>query len=113
MLFRSELQRYAQFGKIDTGLLAQISNVQIDELIKHIREKDFASLRKWVATGEADSSIIYRQIYDSLYEILKSQSIPQAVIILADYQYKQAFVADPEINLVACLTELMVSCEFK
>jgi DNA polymerase III delta prime subunit len=108
----NELQRYSQFGKIDTGILTQIADVSIDELTKSISSKDFASIRKWVATHEIDSTVLYRKLYDSLYDVLKPQSIPQAVIILADYQYKAAFVADQEINTVACLTELMVSCEF-
>ena len=108
----NELQRYSQFGKIDTGILSQIADISIGELTKHISTKDFGSIRKWVATHEMDSSALYRKIYDALYDILKPQSIPQAVVILADYQYKAAFVADQEINTVACLTELMVSCEF-
>ena len=108
----NELQRYSQFGKIDTGILTQIADVSIDELTKSISSKDFASIRKWVAAHEIDSTVLYRKLYDSLYDVLKPQSIPQAVIILADYQYKAAFVADQEINTVACLTELMVSCEF-
>ena len=108
----NELQRYSQFGKIDTGILSQIADISISELTKHISTKDFGSIRKWVATHEMDSSALYRKIYDALYDILKPQSIPQAVVILADYQYKAAFVADQEINTVACLTELMVSCEF-
>jgi DNA polymerase III delta prime subunit len=109
----NELQRYSQFGKIDTGILAQIANVNITEIIKYIKEKDFGSIRKWVATGDYDSNTVFRQIYDSLYDVMKPASIPQAVLILADYQYKQAFVADSEINLVACLTEIMVNCELK
>ena len=109
----NELQRYSQFGKIDTGILAQIANVNINEVVKYIKEKDFTSLRKWVATGDYDSNTVFRQIYDALYDIMKPGSIPQAVLILADYQYKQAFVADSEINLVACLTEIMVNCELK
>ena len=108
----NELQRYSQFGKIDTGILSQIADISISELTKHISTKDFGSIRKWVATHEMDSSVLYRKLYDALYDILKPQSIPQAVVILADYQYKAAFVADQEINTVACLTELMVSCEF-
>ena len=108
----NELQRYSQFGKIDSGILAQIANVSISEIVKHMKEKDFGSIRKWVASGEYDANTVFRQVYDALYDILKPQSIPQAVLILADYQYKQAFVADGEINLVACLVELMVNCEF-
>ena len=109
----NELQRYSQFGKIDTGILSQIANVSISEIVKHMREKDFSAIRKWVASGEYDANTVFRQIYDALYDIMKPHSIPQAVLIIADYQYKQAFVADGEINLVACLVELMGNCEFE
>ena len=109
----NELQRYSQFGKIDSGILAQIVDVSINDIIKFIKEKDFGAIRKWVASNDVDATTFFRKLYDNLYDILKPQSIPQAVIILADYQYKQAFVADQEINTVACLTELMVGCEFK
>jgi DNA polymerase III delta prime subunit len=108
----NELQRYSQFGKIDTGILSQIGDVSISELVKNIKEKDFSSIRKWVASNEIDSNTLYRKLYDAMYEFIKPQSIPEAVVILAGYQYKAAFVADQEINTVACLTELMVSCEF-
>jgi DNA polymerase III delta prime subunit len=108
----NELQRYSQFGKIDVGILAQIGDISIAEITKHLKNKDFGAIRKWVATADFDAATLYRKLYDSLYEVLQPQSIPQEVIILADYQYKQAFVADAEINTVACLTELMVSVEF-
>ena len=108
----NELQRYSQFGKIDTGVLAQIGDISISEIVKFIRDKDFGSIRKWVATNDVDSNTLYRKLYDSMYDLMKPQSIPQAVLILADYQYKAAFVADQEINTVACLTEIMVNCEF-
>ena len=108
----NELQRYSQFGKIDTGILSQIADVSISELVKNIKEKNFGEIRKWVASHEIDSNTLYRKVYDAMYDFIKPQSIPQAVIILADYQYKAAFVADQEVNTVACLTELMVSCEF-
>ena len=108
----NELQRYSQFGNIDTGILAQIGDVSISEIVKSISAKDFGAIRKWVASNEIDSNILFRKLYDALYDVLKPQSIPQAVLILADYQYKAAFVADQEINTVACLTELMVNCEF-
>ena len=109
----NELQRFSKFGKIDTGVLAQIIDVSLADIIKFIKDKDFGAIRKWVANNDVDPASLYRKLYDNLYEVLKPQSIPQAVIIIADYQYKQAFVADQEINLVACLTELMVSLEFK
>ena len=108
----NELQRYSQFGKIDIGILAQIGNIQLQEIVKHIKAKDFGAIRKWVATSDLDSNSVFRQIYDSLYDFMKPHSIPQAVLIIADYQYKNAFVADTEINLVACLTELMANCEY-
>ena len=109
----NELQRYSQFGKIDTGILAQIVDVSINDIIKFIREKDFGAIRKWVASNDVDSTTFFRKLYDNLYEVLKPQSIPQAVLILADSQYKQACVADQESNTVAGLVELMVNCEFK
>ncbi len=108
----NELQRYSQVGKIDTGVLAQIGDISISEIVKFIRDKDFGSIRKWVATNDVDSNTLYRKLYESMYDVMKPQSIPQAVLILADYQYKAAFVADQEINTVACLTEIMVNCEF-
>jgi DNA polymerase III delta prime subunit len=108
----NELQRYSQFGAIDTGILSQIADVSLSELSKHISTKDFGAIRKWVASHDIDSTTLFRKLYDTLYDILKPTSVPQAVVILADYQYKAAFVADQEINTVACLTELMVSCEF-
>jgi DNA polymerase III delta prime subunit len=109
----NELQRYSQLGKIDVGILSQIGDISISQIIKHLKEKDFTSVRKWAATTDVDSTTFFRKLYDALYDIAKPQSIPQAVIIIADYQYKQAFVADQEINLVACLTELMANVEFK
>jgi DNA polymerase III delta prime subunit len=109
----NELQRYSKFGKIDVNILTQIGDVAITEIVKFLKEKDFRSIRSWVASNDVDPTTLYRKLYDALYEVLQPQSIPQAVIILADYQYKQAFVADQEINTVACLTELMVSVEFK
>ena len=109
----NELQRYSQLGKIDVGILSQIGDISITQIVKHLKEKDFASVRKWAATTEIDNTTFFRKLYDSLYDIIKPQSIPQTVLILADYQYKQAFVADAEINLVACLTEIMANAEFK
>lgn len=109
----NELQRYSQFGKIDVGVLTQIGDVAINDIVKFLKDKDFGAIRKWVASNDIDAATLFRKLYDNLYDTLKPQSIPQAVVILADYQYKNAFVADAEINTVACLTELMVSLEFK
>ena len=108
----NELQRYSQFGKIDTGILVQIADISVDELSKHIVAKDFGAIRKWVASHEIDNTTLFRKLYDTLSDTLKPSSVPQAVVILADSQYKAAFVADQEINTVACLTEIMVNCEF-
>lgn len=110
----NELQRYSVSGTIDRGLLAVIADVQISDLIKAIKGKDFGSARKWVTNNlDADSATILRKIYDSMYDFLKPDSIPPAVLVLAKYQYQSAFVADQEINMMACLTELMIECEFK
>ena len=110
----NELQRYSVKGEIDTGVLAQVADVNLKDLVAHLKEKDFTSMRKWVGVNnDAYQVKIFRLIYDSLYDILQPQSIPQAVVILADYQYKSAFVADQEINMVACLTTIMMECSFK
>jgi DNA polymerase III delta prime subunit len=109
----NELQRYSQLGKIDVGILSQIGDISITQIVKHMKERDFASVRKWAATTDIDSTTFFRKLYDNLYDIMVPSSIPQIVIILADYQYKQAFVADQEINLVACLTQIMADGEFK
>lgn len=110
----NELQRYAVRGEIDSGVLAQVGDVNLKELVGFLKEKDFTAMRKWVATNsDADQNKIFRQIYDAMYDIMQPQSIPQTVIVLADYQYKSAFVADQEINMVACLTTIMMECSFK
>jgi DNA polymerase III delta prime subunit len=110
----NELQRYSVSGTIDKGILASVSEIQMTELVKSLKGKDFASCRKWVTNNlDNDTTRIFRNVYDTLYEQLKPNSVPQLVLILAKYQYQAAFVADHEINLIACLTEIMVECEFK
>ena len=110
----NELQRYSVSGTIDKGILSNIADIQLGALVISLKEKDFASTRKWVTNNlDNDPVKIYRKLYDTLYESLKPQSVPQLVLILAKYQYQAAFVADHEINMVACLTEIMVDCEFK
>jgi DNA polymerase III delta prime subunit len=109
----NELQRYSKFGKIDVGVLSQIGDVGISDLIKNLKERDFASVRKWAATNDIDPNTLFRKLYDGVYDYLKPSSIPQAVVLIADYSYKSAFVADQEINIVACLIELMGNVEFK
>jgi DNA polymerase III delta prime subunit len=110
----NELQRYSVGGTIDKGILASVSDVQLNELVKSLQEKDFPSVRKWVALNlDNDASRIFRTVYDTLYEKLTPNTIPQMVLILAKYQYQAAFAADHEINLLAAMTEIMVECEFK
>ena len=111
----NELQRYSTSGNIDAGVLSQVESVRkLDDLIKALKEKDFSTMRKWVVNNsDIDQSRIFRSIYDNLCVYLKPESVPMAVVTLAKYQYQAAFVADQELNLVACLTELMVECEVK
>ena len=110
----NECQRYSVSGKIDSGILAAFSDVAVDDLIKNLKEKNFPEVRKWVNRNlDIDTGVLLRRIYDSLYTSLVPTTIPAAVLILAKYQYQMAFVADQEINMLACLTEIMVECEFK
>ena len=110
----NELQRYSVRGTIDSGILFSISNENIKELITSLKEKRFNDMRKWVVQNlDKEPSHLFKMIYDSLYDNLDTKSIPQAILILAGYQYKAGFVADQEINMVACLIEIMASCKFK
>ena len=110
----NECQRYSVGGKIDSGILASFSDIAVNELVKNLKEKNFSEVRKWVVSNlDNDTTVLLRRIYDSLYESLVPGSIPAAVLVLAKYQYQGAFVADQEINMLACLTEIMVECEFK
>ena len=110
----NELQRYSVGGKIDSGILAHFSDVKVNDLIKNLKEKNFPEVRKWIVSNlDNDSSVLLRRIYDSLNESLVPASIPAAVLVIAKYQYQVAFVADQEINMLACLTEIMVECKFK
>ena len=110
----NECQRYSSSGKIDTGILATFSDVKVNDLIKNLKEKNFPEVRKWVVNNlDNDSGLLFRRIYDALYDALENNSIPAAVLIIAKYQYQMAFVADQEINMLACLTEIMVECTFK
>ena len=110
----NECQRYSVSGKIDSGILAAFSDVAVNDLIKNLKAKNFPEVRKWVNNNmDNDTSVLFRRIYDSLYESLVPTTIPAAVLVIAKYQYQMAFVADQEINMLACLTEIMVECEFK
>lgn len=110
----NELQRYSTSGSIDSGILVSVSDKSIDDLIRFLKQKDFRKMRQWVSDNmDSDPASIFRKLYDSMYEYVEGKSIPQLVLILADYQYKNAFVADHELNMVACLTEVMGGVEFK
>ena len=110
----NELQRYSAAGEIDSGILVNLSEVNMKELITHLKMKEFTKVRKWVVDNiDNDPTKIFRKVYDSLYNYMEPSTIPSAVIILGEYQYKAAFVADQEINLLACLTEIMSQCKLK
>ena len=110
----NELQRYSVSGVIDVGILSQLGEIQIKGLMKHMKEKNFISVRKWVIQNlDNDQTDIFRMIYDHLHDYLVQQSIPSVILILGEYQYKSAFVADLEINITACLVEIMMEAEFK
>ena len=110
----NELQRYSVSGSIDAGILVNVSDENLKTLVTHLKNKEFSDMRKWVVNNlDNDPVKIFRKMYDTLYSNLEPSTIPHAVLIIADYQYKSAFVADQEINLVACLTELMSQVKFK
>jgi DNA polymerase III delta prime subunit len=110
----NELQRYSVSGTIDAGILVNISEINIKNLMEGMKKKEFTNVRKWVVDNlDNDPSRLFRKFYDNLYDYVDNGSIPHVVIILAEYQYKAAFVADQEINLMACLTEIMGAAKFK
>ena len=109
----NELQRYSATGKIDSGLLANITESSYKDLIRFLKEKDFTNTRKWVAENiDTDATAIFRTLYDTASMYVSKNSVPGLVLILAKYQYQSAFVADHEINLMACLTEMMIDMEY-
>ncbi len=109
----NELQRYSVSGSIDEGILATIVDVDIKDLIEHLRAKDYKAVNKWVKqNSDNDPNRIYTRIYESLSQYLKPQTIPEIIVTLAKYQYQAAFVVNGELNLLACLVEIMVSAEF-
>ena len=108
----NELQKYSLNGIIDSGILQQSSDENFTELFVALKGKDFSGMRKWVAQNiDNDHVRLFRQIYDNLNGKFQKKSIPPAILIIADYSYKSAFVADQEVNMVACLTEIMMECE--
>ena len=110
----NELQRYSASGIIDAGVLVNISESNINELMQSLKDKEFTNVRKWIVNNlDNDPVRVFRRIYDSLYDNLDGSTIPHVVVILAEYQYKSAFVSDQEINLLACMTEVMGQAKFK
>ncbi len=110
----NEAQRHSAGGSLDSAVLCDIADVNLDELIRAMKNKEFTTVRKWVVNNmDSDPNIIMRKVYDNLIDFIEGSTIPPAVLVLAKYQYQVAFVADQEINLLACLTELMVECKFK
>jgi DNA polymerase III delta prime subunit len=110
----NELQRYSVSGKIDSGILVNMSQESFKDLIKLMKDKNFTEVRKWVAkNSDSDTVALFRELYDSASNTIEANSIPQMVLVLADYQYKAAFVADHELNIMAALTEIMAQCKFK
>lgn len=109
----NELQRYSVSGKIDSGILVNVSKESFKELTNHLKDKNFTEVRKWVGkNADGEPSFIFRELYDNASDNMDKASIPALVLILADYQYRTAFVVDHEINLMACLTEVMKECKF-
>ena len=110
----NECQRYASSGTIDSGILANFANVKTDDLFKCLKSKDFSKVRKWVVDNlDNEPTVLLRSVYDACYSSLEGAGVAAAVLIIAKYQYQSSFVADQEINMLACLTEIMVECEFK
>ena len=110
----NECQRYSVSGKIDSGILATFSDVKTNDLFKKLKEKNFPEVRKWCVDNlDNDPTLLLRSIYDGCFTSLDGPGIAAAVLILAKYQYQSAFVADQEINMLACLTEIMIECEFR
>ncbi len=110
----NELQRYSVSGTIDSGILVNIAEVNMKSLMEYLKNKEFGNVRKWVVDNiDNDPVKIFRKVYEKLYEYMEPSSIPAAVLVIGKYQYYSAFVADPEVNLLACLTEIMTECQFK
>ena len=110
----NELQRYSATGVIDAGILSSGNEFSIEKVVGHLRNKEFTNMKKWVAQNmDNEPQVIMRKIYDNLYNYFDPKSIPEAVLIISEYQYKSSFVVDQEVNLVAFMTELMMRCEYK
>jgi hypothetical protein len=110
----NEAQRHSANGRIDSSVLVDIADINLDDLVRALKNKEFTTVKKWVVDNiDNDPALVMRKIYDALYDTLKGSSIPEAVLIIAKYMRDISIVADQEINLLACLTEIMMGCEFK
>jgi DNA polymerase III delta prime subunit len=110
----NECQRYSVSGTIDPGILVNLGDENVKNLMTYLKEKDFGKMRKWVADNiDTEPAAIFRKIYDTMSDHVQPESVPQIVLVLAQYQYWNAFVADHELNVVACMTEIMVTAEWK
>ena len=110
----NELQKYSSKGKIDTGILASGADLAVGDLVTYLKKREFTNMKKWVVQNlDNEPQIIMRKVYDTMYTYMKPKSIPEAVLIIGEYQYKSNFVMDQEINMVAFMTELMMRCEFQ
>jgi DNA polymerase III delta prime subunit len=109
----NELQSNSVTGRINSDILSTSIDTDLKVLVKLLKQKDFSAMRKWVGVNSTiDQNTLYRHLYDFAYDFMKPTSIPNLVLILADYQYKAGFVVNPEINLAACLTQIMMDCEW-
>ena len=110
----NELQKYSSKGKIATGILGSGADLAVSDLVTYLKKREFTNMKKWVVQNlDNEPQIIMRKVYDTMYTYMKPKSIPEAVLIMGEYQYKANFVMDQEINLVAFMTELMMRCEFQ
>ena len=110
----NQLQKYGNTGSIDTGILAEITDINLKGLVDALKNKEFNVVRKWVVSNlDNDFNMVIHRIYEAMYDVLTPSTIPAAVLVIAKYQYQAAFAADQEINLLACLTEIMMECQFK
>jgi DNA polymerase III delta prime subunit len=108
-----ELQRYSSSGRIDKGIMSDLDAESVKKLFEYMKKKEFSNVRKWVGEQDADTTTLFRRIYDGASVLFTASSIPPLILILAKYQYQAAFVADQEVNTVAALAEIMGECEFK
>lgn len=109
----NEIQTYSATGKIDSGILANLQDVSLGQLVGFLKSKNFTSMRKWVGESDFDAVSLFRAFYDKAENYLTKESIPPLVLLISKYQYQHSFVANPDINITAFLTEVMIECSFK